>query len=50
MTAPHATDVTHGSQTAAPSHFDVKVLRQEGIAQEGHATMPRFDEELGNKA
>jgi sugar transferase EpsL len=27
-----------------------KVLRQEGIAQEGHATMPRFDEELGNKA
>jgi sugar transferase EpsL len=28
----------------------VKVIRQEGISQEGHATMPRFDEELGNKA
>jgi lipopolysaccharide/colanic/teichoic acid biosynthesis glycosyltransferase len=27
-----------------------KVIRQEGISQEGHATMPRFDEELGNKA
>jgi len=21
-----------------------------GISQDGHATMPRFDEELGNKA
>jgi lipopolysaccharide/colanic/teichoic acid biosynthesis glycosyltransferase len=28
----------------------VKVIRQEGISQDGHATMPRFDEELGNKA
>jgi sugar transferase EpsL len=28
----------------------VKVIRQEGISQEGHATMPRFDEELGDKA
>jgi sugar transferase EpsL len=27
-----------------------KVIRQEGISQDGHATMPRFDEELGNKA
>jgi lipopolysaccharide/colanic/teichoic acid biosynthesis glycosyltransferase len=27
-----------------------KVLKQEGIAQEGHATMPRFDEENGRKA
>jgi sugar transferase EpsL len=26
-----------------------KVIRQEGIAQDGHATMPRFDEELGKK-
>ena len=28
----------------------VKVIRQEGISQDGHATMPRFDEELRNKA
>jgi sugar transferase EpsL len=27
-----------------------KVIRQEGISQDGHATMPRFDEELGKKA
>jgi lipopolysaccharide/colanic/teichoic acid biosynthesis glycosyltransferase len=27
-----------------------KVIGQEGISQEGHATMPRFDEELGDKA
>jgi sugar transferase EpsL len=27
-----------------------KVIRQEGISQDGHATMPRFDEELRNKA
>jgi sugar transferase EpsL len=26
-----------------------KVIRQEGIAQDGHATMPRLDEELGKK-
>jgi sugar transferase EpsL len=27
-----------------------KVIRQDGISQEGHATMPRFDEELDSKA
>ncbi|MEM7025009.1 MAG: sugar transferase, partial [Pseudomonadota bacterium] len=27
-----------------------KVLRQEGISQEGQATMTRFDEEFGTKA
>lgn len=27
----------------------VKVVRQEGIAPDGQATMPRFDEELGRK-
>ena len=27
-----------------------KVIRQEGISQDGHATMPRFDQELGDKA